>query len=83
MIYRNMPYAGVPEDVNDLIPITTTRMHFGGVVAGRINRSRTKKAQVPVEGGRDLGPCGFCNREIEHAHVWLSFRKHQGSSSPS
>jgi hypothetical protein len=31
LIYRNTPYAGVPEDINDLIPIITTRMHFGGV----------------------------------------------------
>jgi hypothetical protein len=23
--------AGVPEDVNDLIPVITTRMHFGSV----------------------------------------------------
>ena len=31
LIYRNTPYGGVPEDVNDLIPIITMRMHFGGV----------------------------------------------------
>jgi hypothetical protein len=31
LIYRNTPYAGVPEDVNDLIPVITTRMHFGSV----------------------------------------------------
>ncbi len=29
LIYRNTPHGGVPEDVNDLIPIVTTTMHFG------------------------------------------------------
>ena len=29
--YPNTPYGGMPEDVNDLIPIVTTRMQFGGV----------------------------------------------------
>jgi hypothetical protein len=28
LIYRNTPYGGVPENVNDLIPLITTRMHF-------------------------------------------------------
>ena len=29
--YRNTPYGGMPEVVDDLNPIVTTRMHFGGV----------------------------------------------------
>jgi|SRR4029453_7350650 hypothetical protein len=31
MIYRNTPCGCLPEDVKDLLPIITTRMHFGGV----------------------------------------------------
>ena len=28
--YRTTPRGGLPQDINDLIPIVTTRMHYGG-----------------------------------------------------
>ena len=27
--YRHTPHKGIPEDISELIPITTTAMHFG------------------------------------------------------
>jgi hypothetical protein len=71
--YRTTPRAGAPENIDELIPIVTTPMHFGGCQHWFACPSCSRRSRILYGGTRfRCRPCRGARYESQYQHAALT-----------